>query len=519
MQSNLTPGGNLPPQQEPESYSLEEMMRRLKERGHDEGELVVRADGTQALKVKKRKRRSNQPHKEVKKRAQQLRLIQLAIAFVVVSGLAAAIAGLLFYYNSAAYREGIRNKLAAWTAADVEMSEFSVTPTNATCASATFTWPEGNFLRRLQVAQTAAHLELASFVGKKWGGAGVVAKSGSLSFSNCVDGKPKRGKVAAETSGFPFNFSNYLCEKLSITGYAEDKNPWMSLESTEGTMIKTVKGAETRFVGGLVKIRGFHPMKLDRGTIHFESGQMNISSLRCIPVDQSFGELEIKNSIDLYGRQNSVLELSLTEFPLHVLLGEGMEAVLGGSVDTSAETASRVVSFTPGDFESFRILLGFSGCKKDPLTFKGFPFLNELSRELQDQQYANSFVFEDSAVGELTRTAKEVRLKALHLETRKQFIIKGELVLRDGEFSGQLNVGLGLALLAGPQGNAKLQKVFSKQSDGYGWCRIELSGSPVVAEDNFAELLKRSLTADAAVSQPEKTPAASSSIEKELGDE
>ncbi|MBU6327458.1 MAG: hypothetical protein KGQ89_07515, partial [Verrucomicrobia bacterium] len=83
MQSNLTPGGNLPPQQEPESYSLEEMMRRLKERGHNEGELVVRSDGTQALKVKKRKRRSNQPHKEEMKRAQQFRVVQLAIAFVV----------------------------------------------------------------------------------------------------------------------------------------------------------------------------------------------------------------------------------------------------------------------------------------------------------------------------------------------------------------------------------------------------------------------------------------------------
>ncbi|MBU6327459.1 MAG: hypothetical protein KGQ89_07520, partial [Verrucomicrobia bacterium] len=377
----------------------------------------------------------------------------------------------------------------------------------------------GNFLRRLQVAQTAAHLELASFVGKKWGGAGVVAKTGSLSFSNSVDGKPKRGKVGAESSGFPFDFTNYRCEKLTITGLAEDNKPWLSLESTEGTLIKTVKGSETRFVGGLVKIHGFQPMKLDRATIHFESGQMNISTLRCIPVDQSFGELDIKNSIDLYGRQNSALELSLTEFPLNILLGDDMDAVLGGSVNSSAETVNQVVSFTPGDFASYKVLLGFAGSKKDPLSFRGFPFLSDLSRELQDQQYANSFVFDDSATGELIRTATEVRLKALHLESRKQFVIKGELVLRDGQFSGQLNVGLGLSLLAGPQSNAKLRTVFSKQSEGYGWCRIELSGTPAVAADNFAEMLMRSISANSAGAQPEKAPGAASSIEEELGNE
>ena len=519
MQSNLTPGGDLPPRPEPESYSLEEMMRRLKERGHDDGELIIRADGTQALKVKKRKRRSNQPHKEEQKRAQQLRLIQLAIVFVVFSGLVAAMAGLLFYYNSSAYREGIRGKLAACTAADVDMSDFSITPAKATCASTSFTWPEGNYLRGLQLASTVAHLELASFVGKKWGGNAVVANSGSLSFSNCVVGKPKRGQTEAKTTGFPFEFTNYRCEKLLITGLAEDKKPWLSVESTESTLIKTVKGSETRFVGGLMKIRGFHPMKLDRGTINFESGQMNISSLRCIPVDQEFGQLDIKNSVDLYGGKNSVLELALNEFPLRVLMGDGMDVVMGGCVNTSTEVVSRVLSFTPGDYGSYKISIGFSGCKKDPLNFKGFPFLSELSRELQGQQYVDNFVFEDAAAGELIRTATEVRLRALHLESKNQFVIKGEVILKDGQFSGQLNVGLGLSLLADPQSNKKLRAVFANQSEGYGWCQITLSGTPAMAEDNFATLLKQSVANNAAAVRPEKAASGSPSIEEELGNE
>ena len=70
---------------DPERYSLEEMMERLKAKPSStpdpaDGELVTRADGTQAIKVRKRKRRSHQPQKEARTRArrrpQQLHLLR-----------------------------------------------------------------------------------------------------------------------------------------------------------------------------------------------------------------------------------------------------------------------------------------------------------------------------------------------------------------------------------------------------------------------------------------------------------
>lgn len=55
--------------QGPDQYSFDEIMERLKKShgadlGPDDGELVTRADGTQAIRIRKRKRRSHQPHHE-----------------------------------------------------------------------------------------------------------------------------------------------------------------------------------------------------------------------------------------------------------------------------------------------------------------------------------------------------------------------------------------------------------------------------------------------------------------------
>ncbi|MEY3896152.1 MAG: hypothetical protein RLZZ214_1672, partial [Verrucomicrobiota bacterium] len=54
---------------EPEKYSIDEMMDRLKSSpppNPEDGELVIRPDGTQAIRVKRRKRRTSQPVKREK---------------------------------------------------------------------------------------------------------------------------------------------------------------------------------------------------------------------------------------------------------------------------------------------------------------------------------------------------------------------------------------------------------------------------------------------------------------------
>lgn len=506
----------LDPQEEPEKYSLDEMMERLKERGHEEGEMVTRADGTVAIKVKKRKRRSKQPHKEQAKRTQRLRLLQIGAAFFLITAVIATAAGMLLYYNSNSFREGTLQKIATWTGADVEMVEFTVTPNTAKCATASFVWPEGNYLRSLQVMYPSAHLDISSFLGNKWGGTTVVGKTGKLTFSAASADAPKRSTEPATTTTFPFGFSSYRCEKLDITGLLADGQPWFTVEGTEASLIKTTRGSQTRFTGGLMKLSGFQSMLIDRGSIYFEQGQMRVENFRLKPTAGD-GTLEIQNQIELYSSESAKLELLLNEFPLESLLGNEMDVIFKGHVDTPTSALNRLLTFTPGEMQSLKMQVGFRGSERDPLTIRNLPFLQELSRELQNPEYAREYGFSDRVEGELLRSHGETRLQGLRLEKKGSFCIHGEAFVKNGALGGTLQIGLPISLLSDHQLHGHLKQVFTRQEDGYVWCEVELSGQPGQPKDNFADLLRAIALRPTAESSPQ-TPVRELDIEKELGE-
>lgn len=479
--------------EEPESYSLEEMMHRLKERGHDEGELVTRSDGTVAIKVKKRKRRTKQPHKEQAKRAQRLRILQIGLVFFLITAVLVSAAGMLFYYNSNSFREATRQKVADWTGAEVELLEFTVTPNTAKCASANFTWPAGNYLRQLQVSYPSAHLDISSFLGNKWGGTTVVGKTGKLVFSTAMADAPRRVGQAPSDSTFPFAFSSYRCEKLDIIGQDADRSPWITIEGTEASLIKTTRGAQTRFVGGILKLVGFQPMLIDRGSVYFELGQMRWENVRVRPL-AGHGMMEMEKSIQLYSPEKSQVQILLEEFPLELLLGNELDVIFSGHVDTPTSAVNRLFSVTAGDLKSLNVQIGFRGSERDGLTIRNLPFLAELSRELQNPEYARQYVFSDRVEGEFLRSHGESRIQALRLEKKGSFAVCGEVVVKGNQLSGTLQVGLPNSLLFDEEQHAGLKQLFTRQEDGYVWCEVKLSGKPGQPQDNFSMQLQQALS-------------------------
>ena len=110
------------PSSEPEKYTIDEMMDRLKNRdsADPEGELVTRSDGSQARKIKKRKRRSNQAVNKETKRNQKVQAMQIAgfVVLIAVAGLAIGVG--VLYANSTAFRESLIKKIGKTTEAKVE---------------------------------------------------------------------------------------------------------------------------------------------------------------------------------------------------------------------------------------------------------------------------------------------------------------------------------------------------------------------------------------------------------------
>ena len=138
---------------EPEKYSIDEMMDRLKNRPAEDpiqdGELVTRSDGSQAIRVRKRKRRSHQPAKEERKSTRRARMIQVSGALsLLLLGLFAAGAAIV-YANSAGFRESLVKKISLSSGARAELQLFRMNPTSANAGMLTLAWPEGNALRDL----------------------------------------------------------------------------------------------------------------------------------------------------------------------------------------------------------------------------------------------------------------------------------------------------------------------------------------------------------------------------------
>ena len=94
---------------EPENYSIDDMMDRLRTRGggprDGEAKLVTREDGTQAYKMRKRKRRSVQPKKEKEKRDRTMRVAQVVGAVGLVAGFGLVLLGSWIYLNTPAYHQ------------------------------------------------------------------------------------------------------------------------------------------------------------------------------------------------------------------------------------------------------------------------------------------------------------------------------------------------------------------------------------------------------------------------------
>ena len=102
---------------EPEKFSIDEIIDRLQhppdEEPLREGELVTREDGTQAIRVRRRKRRTCQPQKAELKHRRRIRMIQVSAVLVVILMAAFAFGSAIIYANSTPFREKIMRMICS----------------------------------------------------------------------------------------------------------------------------------------------------------------------------------------------------------------------------------------------------------------------------------------------------------------------------------------------------------------------------------------------------------------------
>ncbi len=493
---------------EPEKYSIDEMMERLKshppEGQGSDGELVTRADGSQAVRVRKRKRRSQQPHKEQHQHTRRSRMIQVSSALILllllifIAGVAIVVA------NSAPFREKTIHQIATSSGATVEMEQFRMNPTSANAERVALSWPDGNALQNLVLRTVRADVSLTSFLGQGLAGDDLMAAEGTLQLrASPAEKSPRFATALAEPA--PLRFNRYAITKAQML-LGDPAAPFIRTQNVEVSFypVSVSDRAQLLLSGGEVTIHGWPKLRLDRSHIEFRDALMDIVGMRLHHETDVRGVLELSGTVAPYvALAPSTLSLHLESFLLGGIVGPELGRLFSGRIDSQPNDPTNALTVALGREPEVSLALAFCNSPASSIEVNGFPFLFGLSQVLSDDWFEHP-VFESDVRGAIRRAGGRVTLRDLNLETKGRLAIRGALsATAEQKLSGKLEVGVATAMIKSSKSRV-LDALFGPPSEGFRWLTLQIGGTTVVPTDNFKELFQ--------ATAPSKQPASGTEI-------
>jgi hypothetical protein len=479
------------PNSDKDVYTIDEMMDRLKRRQGAETppELVTRSDGSHALKVKKRKRRTDQSVDKETRLKKRVHIVQIVSAVVLLTLVLLVVGGGILHVNSSSYRESLIGKLEASSGADVAMEQFRMNPLEAIASKTNFSWPGGNVLDKLDLVSITAGISPSTFFSDTFGGDEIVAVSAKLALKAADPSNPIR-HVSRSAGTLPVNFSRYASSSLDIRfgGYG-------GLSGTEGSLFPApVAGqSELRLKGGLLKLPDWPPLTLDRSYIKVRKSELRIQNMRfSLPgaddLKTSRGFIDFSGTltpIGYYGTHK--LSANLSNFPLSYLLGSDLGRFFVGRVDSVEIPDSNFLSFDLDSPESARLELTATNALESQIDMSGFKFMQSLAVAFNDRWYEIP-VFDDDVTLVVKRTGQTSNISSINLVNRGKMVVRGELFNGEGGMiKGKLRIGIPESTVTAA-GDKKIAKMFGDVLEGYRWIEVEISGTGAMPEDNFMTL-------------------------------
>lgn len=475
---------------EPDKYSLDDMLERLQGKpapdASDAGELVTRADGTQAIKVRKRKRRSVQAHKEEAKKNMRLRAIQVSSAVILIILIGLTFGALIIYANSAPYRKALLSKFNTATGANTEFTQLRVTPTGSNAAAANFQWPDGNLIKSFSLTSISAKALLGGILGGHWSVDEISASTGTLRIGAQKPGEPLRYTPKSSAKS-PVSFKRMAVGRLDML-VGDPANPALSLLQTEATFYPNNLGGNpsVRLFRGNAKIPGWPLFRLDRSLLEIKDDKIDVITLRLLHELDNIGNLEFSGTIDPHAlATEQKLGVKLSSFNLNSIAGTSLGHLIAGRIDSQDTLGDNHLAFTAKSGGKLKVAFTSS-----PNTFpklNSFPFLGKLSK-LTDNPWFVEPLFHDGCTGILERDADSIRIRNFSILSRTQLWVTGDLTIQSNDvLSGTVNIGLPEATIAGAT-NPRLKNIFADNRDGFRWISLKISGTGSRPVDNFDEI-------------------------------
>ncbi|MEI7911070.1 MAG: hypothetical protein WCK77_15650 [Verrucomicrobiota bacterium] len=484
-----------PAPSDPEKYSIDEMMERLKGQPTDDpataGELVTRADGSQALRVRKRKRRSEQPKREEAKHFRRIRMLQVAGSLVLLLLSGVVIVGAYVYANTAPYRKSITDAIANRSGASVEFKQFRVSPASANADLVDLEWPEGSTLKAIRLNGVAANISPLSLFGSNLRGDEVTAREGSLylQIAGADSAVPAPPASAAQAARIPVQFNRISVPRFSVF-VGEPTLPALKITATEASLRVDEASHQTalRLYRGNLQFSGWPSFKIDRAVVEFHATETELILLRITDSQSKHGTFDLAGSLQpLTSKTPTTLSVTLDNFDLGELLGAEFGELISAKIDTRTDAGKNQLTFTPGALADTDFKIAFKNTLSTKVSLKGFPFLQSLVRTLADRWYEDP-TFVDDVVGVIHRDNAVLEIAELKLEKKARMAIRATLsATASKSLAGTMEVGIpeSVAELAP---NTKIQGMLSPAHDGYRWLTLKIGGSLAHPSDNFAEL-------------------------------
>lgn len=489
---------------EPEKYSIDEMMERLKNSpigNPEDGELVIRPDGSQAIRVRKRKRRSSQPLKESHQRTRRVRIVQVTAAMILVFLAAMIIGGAIIYANSKPFREDLIRKTEQSSGATVSLEQFRINPKTANAGSLSLKWPTGNVLESLKLRGLTAEIFPSSFLGNAMTGEEISFADATLALQIPQPGEALRNSPAPDGS-LPIRFNRYRAPIFNLT-IGNPKTPLLRLLKSEASLNpETSSGrAQMSLYKGDIAIAGWPKLRLDRALIEFRGDEADIIGMRVLHESDNRGAFELSGTVTPYQADRiSSLDVRLESFELSGIVGPSLGKIFSGKIDSLPVATSNFLSFRPSENPSLTLDLAFRASPNSQIEVQGFPFLTGLAQGLDDPWFEHP-VFEGDAGGLIHREGDVITLRDLNLESKGRMALRGEISMTLNQtLSGTLQLGVAEAMIASAK-ITRLDSMFGPVTEGFRWITLKISGRAAAPVDNFKEIYTSSAVA------PRETPA------------
>lgn len=484
---------------EPENYSIDDMMDRLRVRGggprDGEAKLVTREDGTQVYKMRKRKRRSVQPKKEKEKREQRMRVAQVVGAVGLVAGAGLVLLGSVIYLNTPGYHQKIEERVKQWTGAEPKLSQLRVSPISAGASSVELHWPETSLLKSLTVNLVRADLRVPSLAAGVWKGTEMVGgQGGTLVLRQPVGVAPE---LPPRGGDCPFQF-RYRSPQFNVL-MGGDERPAARLSNTEATFDVLDPAATTanlRFEGGTLSAPGWGDFSLNFASLQFDPDGLRVGNVRLSPALKSDGaEIEILNPgqalFDLRGAK-SELAVRVRRLPIGSLLGTNFGGWLVVEIETPEGGEDGTLTYEANASSPVSLRIPFRAAPSSFTYWKQLPMFGVLAKEVDESWYqAPSFDLE--ATGTVVRTGNTGGLDNLRFAARNRLTVTGRLATDpQGTLDGSLEVGLPDALVN--EAAAPFRAVFKRREGGYSWATVRLSGTGRQPQDDLQKQLDTAAT-------------------------